>query len=304
VRSRWLSPRALVLHLAVLAVAPGCGLAGWWQATRALSGNTLSWAYSVEWPFFGLIAIAGWWQLLHEGPEQYQARKRRSPEDEALLEVERTAAASLRASAKREPGFGAKTARLSAVLTLLVSCQVVLGFLTAVAVPFNRPSGWLPNKGEAFYAAHALVGALVAALAVFFVAWTRPAPRPSKASAWTGLVGLGIAGTGGLLTYLPSLARFSGMAVMFAGAAIAGFAYALPVLAARARRVGVPPGEPTPESTTSWRPIAPPGSRSSSHGNGRTRATRCQSTPRCGARQALRRLFAPWAIPTRARGRF
>jgi integral membrane protein len=43
VRRRWLSRRALLLHLEVLILAPACVVAGWWQATRALSGNELSW---------------------------------------------------------------------------------------------------------------------------------------------------------------------------------------------------------------------------------------------------------------------
>ena len=82
---RWSSRRALLLHLAVAVVAPGCGLAGWWQATRALNGNGLSWVYSIEWPIFGLIAIAAWWQLVHEDPEAYEARKRDRAEDKQAL---------------------------------------------------------------------------------------------------------------------------------------------------------------------------------------------------------------------------
>jgi hypothetical protein len=35
---------------------PYCGLVA---RTRALGGNSLSWVYSVEWPVFALIAIAG-----------------------------------------------------------------------------------------------------------------------------------------------------------------------------------------------------------------------------------------------------
>ncbi|HLG93130.1 MAG TPA: hypothetical protein VKY15_09155 [Acidimicrobiales bacterium] len=67
--SRWLSRRALLLHLAVLVVAPGCLVAGWWQANVAMSGNTLSYVYAFEWPAFAAMAIYVWWQLLHE-PKQ------------------------------------------------------------------------------------------------------------------------------------------------------------------------------------------------------------------------------------------
>jgi hypothetical protein len=38
----------------------------WWQATRALSGNTLSWAYTFEWPVFAGYALYMWWKLLHD----------------------------------------------------------------------------------------------------------------------------------------------------------------------------------------------------------------------------------------------
>ena len=40
-----------------------------------MSGNTLSYAYSVEWPIFAVIAVIGWWQLIHEDPAEVVARK-------------------------------------------------------------------------------------------------------------------------------------------------------------------------------------------------------------------------------------
>jgi len=75
---RWFSPRALLLHLEFWLIVAGCGVAAWWQATRALGGNGLSWFYTFEWPVFALIAIAAWWQLIHEDPEARAARKRPS----------------------------------------------------------------------------------------------------------------------------------------------------------------------------------------------------------------------------------
>jgi hypothetical protein len=36
--------------------------------TRALSGNTLSWAYVFEWPIFGGYAVFMWWKLIHDPP--------------------------------------------------------------------------------------------------------------------------------------------------------------------------------------------------------------------------------------------
>jgi DNA-binding transcriptional regulator of glucitol operon len=65
VRERWLSGRAIGLHVALLVVVPGCAIAAWWQINRAQDGNQLSYLYSVMWPVFGLLAIIFWWLLVH-----------------------------------------------------------------------------------------------------------------------------------------------------------------------------------------------------------------------------------------------
>ncbi len=67
-RKRWLSRRAFVLHFLLVTVVPACLLAGWWQVHRALSGNLLSYFYSIEWPIFALLAVIAWWQLVHDQP--------------------------------------------------------------------------------------------------------------------------------------------------------------------------------------------------------------------------------------------
>jgi hypothetical protein len=57
---RLLTPRWLLGHALVwLGVAAFLGL-GWWQAGRAAEGNTLSWAYTFEWPLFALFLIVLW----------------------------------------------------------------------------------------------------------------------------------------------------------------------------------------------------------------------------------------------------
>ena len=56
------------MHLGVCLAIAMCLLAGWWQATRAMSGNTLSYLYAIEWPAFAVLAIVGWWQLVHDIP--------------------------------------------------------------------------------------------------------------------------------------------------------------------------------------------------------------------------------------------
>jgi len=65
VRARWSSGRAVSLHIALLLFVPGCGLAAWWQITRAFDGNGLSYLYSAEWPIFAGLAVYFWWMLLH-----------------------------------------------------------------------------------------------------------------------------------------------------------------------------------------------------------------------------------------------
>ena len=68
--SAWFSRRAVLLHLTALVVVPGCLALGWWQLQRALSGNTLSWAYTVEWPFFAGYGVYMWWKIVHEQPTE------------------------------------------------------------------------------------------------------------------------------------------------------------------------------------------------------------------------------------------
>lgn len=73
---QWVTRRALLLHLAFVVIASGCLIAGWWQVHRAMAGNTLSYLYSVEWPAFAVVAGIGWWQLVHDTPEDIAERRR------------------------------------------------------------------------------------------------------------------------------------------------------------------------------------------------------------------------------------
>ena len=229
-RQRWLSRRALLLHLEVLIVAPGCAVAGWWQATRALAGNGLSWVYSVEWPIFALLAVAGWWHLVHEDPEQYRLRKRRSSVRVANAGLAETSAESV-----DELGSDPKvtvetvTARLATGLALLVGADLVLGMATLVIVPFSRPTGWEPPSGAAVYAAHALIGIPLVAGTVALLVRTWRSTRISRLSGRTGAVGVFLAAVGGLMTVSHPL-RFGGTALMLLGGVLAGFGYLFPAL--------------------------------------------------------------------------
>lgn len=55
---RLLAPKWLARHVVALVLIAGCLALGWWQWRRASDGNTLSWAYTLEWPLFA--AFAGW----------------------------------------------------------------------------------------------------------------------------------------------------------------------------------------------------------------------------------------------------
>jgi hypothetical protein len=74
---QWFSPRALRLHLALAVLVAACALLCDWQVHRALSGNSLSWAYVFEWPFFAAYGVFVWWKLLRDkwewGPPPDQA---------------------------------------------------------------------------------------------------------------------------------------------------------------------------------------------------------------------------------------
>ena len=68
-RRVWLSPRALRLHAVILIVVPAFLALCVWQITRALGGNSLSWAYVFEWPIFAGYAVYMWWRFVHEAAE-------------------------------------------------------------------------------------------------------------------------------------------------------------------------------------------------------------------------------------------
>jgi hypothetical protein len=54
--------------VALAVLVPGCVALTWWQAARALAGNTLSWVYTFEWPIFAGYGLYMWWKLVHDEP--------------------------------------------------------------------------------------------------------------------------------------------------------------------------------------------------------------------------------------------
>jgi hypothetical protein len=87
---------ALRLHLTLAAGLVLCVGAFSIEVLRALGGNTLSWLYVGEWPFFAGFGIYMWWKLLNDsyggptrsddGPKAYEGASPAAAEehDEAL----------------------------------------------------------------------------------------------------------------------------------------------------------------------------------------------------------------------------
>jgi hypothetical protein len=198
--------------------------AGWWQATRALAGNGLSWVYSVEWPVFALLAVAGWWYLIHEDPEAYRARTRRHAGAPGSADGTATTAVALAADPVTvERGV----ARLASRLALLVVAEFALGIATLVMVPGARPVDRLSPAAVTVYVFHAVVGLPLALGAVMLLLRVGGAARIPRLSGWIGAVGVAVADAGGLLTLAQPL-RLAGMVFMVLGPLVAGFGYLIP----------------------------------------------------------------------------
>jgi|SRR5579863_6440615 len=228
-RDRWWSRRALLLHLEVAIIAPGCAIAGWWQATRALAGNGLSWFYSVEWPVFAVLAIAGWWYLIHEDPEVYKARRARPRQGNDQTEVEGMMGGQLATMTGTIKTLTVErtAARLARVMAILVGLELALGILALIFVPIGRPSALVPLRGAAFFLVHAVIGLPIALGAALLLVQVRQSTRIARLSGWIGFVGVGFSALGGLMTISHPL-RIGGVALMGIGTFVAGFGYLLP----------------------------------------------------------------------------
>ena len=57
---RVLTPRWVLVHVAVVILVVTFLLLGWWQFGRAASGNLLSYGYAVQWPAFAAFLVYVW----------------------------------------------------------------------------------------------------------------------------------------------------------------------------------------------------------------------------------------------------
>ena len=61
-----LTPRWLSWHLFMVVSFCGMNWLGYWQFTRAMNGNGLSWAYTFEWPLFAIFGVVFWARTIRD----------------------------------------------------------------------------------------------------------------------------------------------------------------------------------------------------------------------------------------------
>jgi len=121
------------MHITLLVLLPTFAWLTWWQFERAYHGNTLSWAYTFEWPLFGGYAIYVWWQLIHDDPTVLTRGRqgaRRGPDGELL-------------GPEEQPGWALSGSRRSGHWRgPVTAADATTGAATMVRSPADRqPSG-------------------------------------------------------------------------------------------------------------------------------------------------------------------
>lgn len=117
----------------------------------------------------------------------------------------------------------------SIAMSSLVAIDLVLGVAALFAVPFHRVTAVVPARGQPVYLAHAVLGLILTLAAVVLVERSRGHDRQVRAAAITGLVGLGLAGAGGVLAVVQAT-RLPGMALMLLGSVGAIAGYVMPLV--------------------------------------------------------------------------
>ena len=85
---KYLSRRALGLHLVLVLWTTMCLMAAWWQVGRAIDGSSLSYLYAIEWPAFAVLGVLGWFALLNtEKVTEDQEKTRREYEERMRAEA-------------------------------------------------------------------------------------------------------------------------------------------------------------------------------------------------------------------------
>jgi hypothetical protein len=79
-RPRWrvlVTPRWISWHLFAVCAVIGMMWLGDWQFRRAMAGNTLSWAYTFEWPIFAIFGVFFWFKTVRDELHPDAGRKPR-----------------------------------------------------------------------------------------------------------------------------------------------------------------------------------------------------------------------------------
>ena len=101
---RDLRRRRACIHAALVLAVVVCPVAFAFELWRALSGNTLSWAYVVEWPFFLGVTVYFWVVMLRQ--ETGAPRRGAAPEPVADDDAELIAWRRYLEEAEAEEGTG------------------------------------------------------------------------------------------------------------------------------------------------------------------------------------------------------
>jgi DNA-binding transcriptional regulator of glucitol operon len=56
------TPAWIARHVLMLVLVAGFLVLGWWQYSRAVGGNSLSWGYTFEWPVFAAFVVFVWFR--------------------------------------------------------------------------------------------------------------------------------------------------------------------------------------------------------------------------------------------------
>jgi hypothetical protein len=133
---KYFTRRCMGLHALTLVLVPAFLAAGWWQYRVALSGNDLSWVYTVEWPFFAVYAVYIWWKLIHD---------ERTPFDRLWAAKQRAAADESGTPLHQIPGWATDKALSRAVTQASVEAARLPALssarVPALGRPGQKPSG-------------------------------------------------------------------------------------------------------------------------------------------------------------------
>ncbi|HEV2427003.1 MAG TPA: hypothetical protein VGS61_02150 [Acidimicrobiales bacterium] len=116
-RSKWFGARALGLHVALVAWMGMCAAAAWWQVGRAISGNSLSFMYAIEWPVFGILGVLGWYALINMEPVAEGREVERRAYEERMRAEATAAREAARASEDEDPLLAAYNDHLASLAT-------------------------------------------------------------------------------------------------------------------------------------------------------------------------------------------